>query len=59
MSTSTETKRVARAAERAARARAELEQSMRYAYTAGESLRTIADAAGVSHEQVRKIVSQP
>ena len=40
------------------RARAELEQTMRDAHAAGDSLRAIADAASVSHERVRTIVSE-
>jgi len=49
-------KSVTRARDKAARARAELEQSIREARAAGLSLREIADLADVSHERVRKIV---
>lgn len=48
--------RVARAAAKAASARAALEQEVRAAHSAGQSLRAIGAAAGVSHEQVRKML---
>lgn len=35
-----------------------LEQRIRRAHERGASLRTLAEAAGVSHEQVRRIVSR-
>lgn len=38
---------------------ANLEQAIRSAREAGTSLREIAKAAGVSHEQVRRIVQEP
>jgi hypothetical protein len=43
------------AAKGAARARAELHKVIRRAVRAGESLRDVADAAGLSHEHVRRI----
>lgn len=49
---------VQREAAKAARARASLESSIRAAHQQGESLRSIADACGWSHEQVRRIVQQ-
>jgi len=48
---------VARAADDAARARAELHQAIRRAVKAGESLRSVGEAAGLSHEQVRRITN--
>lgn len=45
-----------RAAARAADAREGLEAAIRAAHADGESLRKIADIAGVSHEQVRRVV---
>lgn len=54
--TSDAIKRVKWAAARAAASRAVLEQAIRDAHREGESLRTIAKAARVSHEQVRRIV---
>jgi hypothetical protein len=53
----TELQRVKRAAAKAAAAREELDQAMREAHAAGASLRKIAEAAGVSYEQVRRVVS--
>ena len=50
--------KVARAAAKAASAREELELAIRGARDAGLPLRTIAAAAGMSHEKVRQIVSR-
>ncbi len=50
-------RKVARAARKAASARAELDTAIREARTAGLPLRTIAKAAGLSPEWVRKIAS--
>ena len=44
-----------RAAAKAATARADLEATIRDARAEGMSLRTIADATGMSHETVRRI----
>lgn len=44
---------VARAAQRNARTRSDLENAIRASYAAGMSLRNIAAAAGISHEAVR------
>ncbi len=44
-------------AAKAAASRARLEALIRQAHAEGSSLRAIAHAAGVSHEQVRRIVS--
>lgn len=52
--TTTERK-VARAAAKAASARAALDEAIREAREAGVPLRVVADAAGVSHEQIRRI----
>jgi len=49
--------KVARAARKAALARQGLEDAIGEAHTAGLSLRKIAAAAGMSHEQVRRICS--
>jgi len=46
-----------RAAAKAAAARSELEHRVREAHAAGMSLRAIAQAAGVSHETVRRLVA--
>lgn len=54
----TELKAVKRAAAKAARSREELENAIREAHAAGAALRTIADAANWSHEQVRRILSR-
>ena len=43
-------------AERVRRAREELGSSLVEAYAAGASLRSLAEAAGLSHEHVRQIV---
>lgn len=48
---------VQRAAAAHASTRERLEQRIRAASAAGAALRTIAAAAGVSHEQVRRIVA--
>lgn len=44
--------------QRAAQMRSEVDRAMRIAHCAGWSLRDIAKAAGVSHEQVRRTISQ-
>jgi hypothetical protein len=49
-------KRIREAARKAASARSALEREIRAAHPA-LSLRAIASAAGVSHEQVRRIIS--
>jgi ribosome-binding protein aMBF1 (putative translation factor) len=49
--------KVARAARKAASARADLDDAIREARAAGLSLRTIAAAANLSPEWVRKIAS--
>ena len=51
-------KKVKRAAAKAAGSREALEIAIRQAHSSGAALRTIADAAEMSHESVRKIVSQ-
>ncbi len=51
-----ELKRVERAAAKAAVARSALEAEVKAAHVAGQSLRAIGAAAGVSHEQVRKML---
>jgi hypothetical protein len=53
----TELQKVQREAAKAASARDKLETAMREAHAAGVSLRDIAAAAGVSHEQVRRMIS--
>lgn len=53
-----ELRKVERAAAKAAVAREKLEVAMREAHASGEALRKIADAAGVSHEQVRRVLSR-
>lgn len=53
----TELQKVSRAARKAASARGELEQAVRAASAAGLSLREIAKAADVSHEQIRRLIS--
>lgn len=55
----TETQKVARAAAKAAHWRAELEAAIRDARAAGVPLRTIAEAANLSHEHVRRIANEP
>lgn len=49
--------KVERAAAKAAVARRGLEDAIREAHASGASLRAIAQAAGVSHEQVRRVLS--
>lgn len=51
-------RKVKRAAAKAADSRERLDEAIRDAYAEGNSLRTISHAAGVSHEQVRVIVSR-
>lgn len=53
-----EIERVERAAAKAAVARRKLEDAIRAARSAGVALRVVADAAGVSHEQVRRIADE-
>jgi hypothetical protein len=53
-----ETRKVERAAAKAALAREKLELAMREAHENGMALRKIAAAAGVSHEQVRRVLSR-
>lgn len=50
------TRKVERAAAKAAAAHAALVRAIREAHAEGHSLRSIAEAAGVSHEQVRRLV---
>lgn len=50
--------RVARAAEKAARTREELEAAIVAAHESGESLRAIAAAAGTNHEAVRTVIQR-
>ncbi len=45
------------AADKAAVARDDLHFAVRFAHTRGASLREIAQAAGLSHETVRKLVA--
>jgi hypothetical protein len=52
---SVELRKVQRAAGKAATARNELGQAVREARVAGHSLRVIAEAAGLSHEQIRRL----
>lgn len=54
----TDLRKVQRAATKAAASRVTLENAIREAHASGQSLRKIAEAAGVSHEQVRVIVSR-
>jgi len=53
---------VERAAAKAAVSRekleAELEAAIRDAHSQGEALRKIAEAAGVSHEQIRRVLAR-
>lgn len=49
---------VERAAAQAAVSREAFEQAIREAHSAGATLRAIAKAAKLSHEQVRRIVSR-
>jgi hypothetical protein len=51
----TELRKVERAAAKVAAARAGLELAVREARAAGAPLRAVAQAAGVSHEQVRRL----
>lgn len=51
-------RKVERAATKAAAAHAALVQAIQEAHLSGESLRSIAAAAGVSHEQVRRLLSK-
>lgn len=53
----TDAKTLERAAAKAAVARQGLEESVRKARAAGMPLRAIAKAAGMSHEQVRRLTS--
>jgi hypothetical protein len=48
--------RIELAAERAKEARAELERAIVQAHERGDSLRTIAEAAGLSHQRVHQII---
>lgn len=50
--------KVTRAAVKAAASRDALETAIREAHEGGEALRKIADAAGVSHEQIRRILAR-
>jgi hypothetical protein len=49
---------VERAADKAALSRDGLAAAIRDAHAQGKTLRAIAEAAGMSHEQVRRIVSR-
>jgi hypothetical protein len=51
-------RKVERAAAEAAASREALELAIRQAHQDGSSLRDIAKAAGVSHEQVRRILAR-
>lgn len=51
-------KAVARAALKAALAGEELDAAIRKAHAGGASLRAIAAAANLSHEQVRRIINR-
>jgi len=51
-----ELQRVTRAAEKAARSRLERDEAIRQAIQAGETLRAVAEAAGLSHTQIRRLV---
>lgn len=53
-----ELRKVERAAAKAAVARSALQTAVREAHENGQPLRKIAEAAGVSHEQVRRLISQ-
>lgn len=53
-----ELEKVERAAAKAAVSHDRLETAIREAHAAGQPLRKIAQAAGVSHEQVRRILSR-
>ena len=52
----TDLERVEQAAFAVADAREEFETAIRAAHANGAALRTIAEAAGVSHEQVRRMI---
>jgi len=52
----TQIAKVRRAAARVERAKTELELRIREAHDAGASLREIAAAANVSHEQIRRVL---
>lgn len=54
----TELQKVQRAAAKAALAVAARDDAIRAAHESGDALRKIAEAAGVSHEQVRRILSR-
>ena len=57
MTDSPELRKVRAAADKAAAARTHLHATVRDAHKAGASLREIAEAAGLSHETVRKLVA--
>ena len=52
-------RRVARATEKLAASRAELEAAIRAAHASGETYRDIAEACGMSHQRVWQIVNNP
>lgn len=58
MSVNEPLRKVERKAERVASARRALNASIRDARAAGASLRAIASASSLSHEQVRRIIAQ-
>lgn len=49
---------IVRAAAQAQNAKTTLHKAIRFAHAEGHSLREIAQAASMSHEQVRRIVSE-
>lgn len=51
-----ELRKVEKAAAKAASSRLALESAIREAHAAGEPLRTIASAAKMSHESVRRLI---
>lgn len=53
-----ELRKVERAAAKAARSREALEAAIREAHAEGQSSRKIAEAAGVSHTQVQRILAR-
>lgn len=55
---SADLRRVQRARERADKARSAFEEAIRDAHTAGHSARTIAPAAGLSHQRVWQLLQQ-